>query len=54
MYELALKEINLKASEVVFLDDSLRNITAAGSMGIFTVLVRREGGNFEEGSRAKC
>lgn len=40
-YELVLKQIGASdPSTVVFVDDSIRNITAAHELGIFSVLVR--------------
>lgn len=42
-YELVLEQLGAKPEDVVFVDDSIRNVTAAHEMGIFSVLVGREG-----------
>lgn len=47
IYELALKAINCTAEEVIFMDDSLRNVASARTeLGISTVLVSPEGKKF--------
>ena len=38
-YELVLRSLGVHASEVLFADDSVRNITAAHKLGMLTVLV---------------
>ncbi|KAF5838196.1 HAD-like domain-containing protein [Dunaliella salina] len=44
IYELALKAINCKAEDVIFFDDSVRNVTSAhNELGMLTVLVGRDG-----------
>lgn len=42
MYELVLEAIGCDASEVIFFDDSARNVQAAQGLGIMTVCVGRE------------
>lgn len=37
IYQLALKRFNVKASNAIFIDDSLRNIKAAANEGINTI-----------------
>ena len=38
---MIFEELGVKASEVLFFDDSLRNITAAHRLGVMTAMVRR-------------
>ena len=42
IYELALKKIGLKASEVVFVDDRMRNIKGGEAVGIKGILFKDE------------
>lgn len=39
VYQLVLEQLGASPSEVVFVDDSIRNVAAAHALGIFTVLV---------------
>lgn len=48
-YELVLEAIGHEASEVIFLDDSVRNISGAHSVGLMTVLVRSLPENVPDG-----
>lgn len=42
VYELVLQEHGVRPEEVIFLDDSVRNIAAAHELGMYTVLVGRD------------
>eukprot|EP00798_Chlamydomonas_sp_ICE-L_P000170 gene170-1693_t len=41
-YELVLKHMGLEAADVVFFDDSVRNIASAHKVGMMTVLVGKD------------
>lgn len=43
VYELVISAVGGELSTTLFLDDSVRNIAAAHKLGIFSVLVGREG-----------
>jgi len=45
-FRLALEAANMKASETLFLDDSVRNVTSAREYGIFSILVKPGDGHW--------
>lgn len=52
IYQLTLNRFDFKANESLFIDDSLKNIEAAGEFGIHTILFK-SAANLEYNLRAK-